>query len=589
MQSFRSAMGLSLDDLAIQLGVRPVTVHRWETGSAYPSPVIAAKLQQLGFGTIEEHDTNIRSTPRLTQEASDGQATVSTAEHLRRSASVEVTLPGGPATVLPSPWVRNGPPDQVSFHTKLIELQTSSHTPLGREALARRLAMVERVDGVGQTALFLLERPRPVAVAWNSNYGSHGWHRYVGRFPPHVVRALLNHFGADATTVVCDPFAGSGTTAVECRLLGIPFLGIEICPLSCLMTRTKAAFPADPKVLQDTARSFATFYDAHWNSFLDGRDASQLAHEEVIARKGNPVPSFANVERWFTPEALLGVSITVQFGMSLEGFARDATFLALSSKMRSIGNVDVDVVRAEYSKLPRKNVDVRRLVVRQLNSMVADVDASVESHKGLIGTPAQFSLHEASVLDVDLPENSIDHVITSPPYGIEAINYLRTHLLSYRSLVAFLAHDPYATRDKTIGSEYIADATFEAEHRAERRSTSCQKFFSVPHGNIDSKYKARSAAMVQFFDDMLTVGERLSRWVKDDGMVAFIIGNKRLGDDVIPTDTIVGELFASCGFRFCEAIRHKLKTNNSNSQVPWQERIIQEEAILIFQRSKRTA
>ncbi len=86
---------------------------------------------------------------------------------------------------------------------------------------------------------------------------------------------------------------------------------------------------------------------------------------------------------------------------------------------------------------------------------------------------------------------------------------------------------------------------------------------------------------------MLAVGEKMSKWLKNDGQVAFIIGNKRLGNDVIPMDTIVTELFASCNLDFVEAIRHKLKTNNSNSQVPWQEKIIQEESILLFKRARR--
>ena len=209
--------------------------------------------------------------------------------------------------------------------------------------------MVEEVEGIGATAQHLLERPRSTALSWNSNYGSHGWHRYVGRFPPHVVRSLLNFFGANANTLVCDPFSGSGTTAVECRLLGIPFVGIEICPLSCLLTRTKAAFPPQPNILTDLAESFMIFYDAKWNDFLKGRQASLIAHTELLARDGNPIARFANVERWFTPEALLGTSIAVEFALSLDGFARDATLLALSSKMRSIGNVDVDVVRASPS------------------------------------------------------------------------------------------------------------------------------------------------------------------------------------------------------------------------------------------------
>lgn len=39
------------------------------------------------------------------------------------------------------------------------------------------------------------------------------------------VRWLVRHFGGG---VVCDPFTGSGTTALACKSLGIPFIGIEI-------------------------------------------------------------------------------------------------------------------------------------------------------------------------------------------------------------------------------------------------------------------------------------------------------------------------------------------------------------------------
>lgn len=585
LRSFRDSRGISRAALADELGVTQITLYRWETGSTKPSPLAAEKLQGLGFGVVTHSETNVGSVPRLRARSGNGKATVN-AQTLRNAGHITLTTQEGQVAVLTAPYVRNGPPDQTGFHQKILELQTSS-PELPLQSLMRRLSLVEDVEQIGATAQYALERSRPTAVSWNSNYGTHGWHRYVGRFPPHVVRALLNHFGADATTVVCDPFAGSGTTAVECRLLGIPFVGIEICPLSSLITRTKAAFPADTSLLVKVATEYAAFYDKRWSGFLKGRRISRITHEQVLARKGNPVPRFANVERWFTPEALLGVSITVQFGMSLRGFARDAVLLALSSKMRSIGNVDVDVVRAEYSKRPRKNVEVGQIVARRLNRMSADIAASFSSHKGLIGPSSRVSLHEASILDVELPEGSIDHVITSPPYGIEAISYLRTHLLSYRSLVAHLQHDPYETRDKTIGSEYITENPSMPEHRAAKASATCKKFFSASHGNPDTKYQTRRAAMMQFFDDMLAVGERLSFWLKDEGQLAFIIGNKRLGDDVIPTDKIVPELFASCGLKFVEAIRHKLKTNNSNSQVPWQERVIQEESILLFKRQKR--
>ena len=50
------------------------------------------------------------------------------------------------------------------------------------------------------------------------------------------------------------------------------------------------------------------------------------------------------------------------------------------------------------------------------------------------------------------------------------------------------------------------------------------------------------------------------------------------------TDKIIEEIFNSFGFRLKESIAHKLKTNNSNSQVPWQDRIIENEYVMLFQK-----
>ena len=69
--------------------------------------------------------------------------------------------------------------------------------------------------------------------------------------------------------------------------------------------------------------------------------------------------------------------------------------------------------------------------------------------------------------------------------------------------------------------------------------------------------------------------------------MAFIIGNKKIGDSIIPTDKIIEEIFSFFNFKLNESIAHKLKTNNSNSQVPWQDRIIENEYIMLFERKRK--
>src|SRR5260370_34871289 len=127
--------------------------------------------------------------------------------------------------------------------------------------------------------------------------------------------------------------------------------------------------------------------------------------------------------------------------------------------MRSIGNLDVDVVRAEYSKQPRKNVDVLRLVKRALSNMISDIHHSFGTHSDLISDPADVRMIKASLLEAELPAGSIDYIITSPPYGVESVSSLRTHLLSYRCLQPILKYDPYSFDENIIGSQNVKESS----------------------------------------------------------------------------------------------------------------------------------
>ena len=225
-------------------------VLRLETGTIAPSRALAASLADVLKIEVAESETNSQSIPLLSAAAAEGS------DALQAGSPQTFSFDGESHPIeLPS-FAVNGPPDQRPFHQQLIAMQQTAETALPWPEYRRRLSLVAVADAE-PTAQSLLERPRPKALSWNSNYGPHGWHRYVGRFPPHLIRALLNGLGADSSSLVCDPFAGSGTTVVECRLLGIPAVGIEISPLSALIARTKAAFPKDPQVCATWAPGWA--------------------------------------------------------------------------------------------------------------------------------------------------------------------------------------------------------------------------------------------------------------------------------------------------------------------------------------------
>jgi len=573
VRRFREAQGYTQAEFASVLGVTKASVARWETGASKPSKLAATSLEKAGFGRIAEEETNIASLSRLDHLSTD---------ELMNGVVNEISLAKESLPIVPSPYVFNGPENQLEFFKELVELQSHDSPSCLDASYLRRLSTIQEVSGL-RTSQFELERPKPHARSWSSNYGTHGWHRYVGRFPPHLVRSLLNHFDLKKDATVLDPFVGSGTTLVEARLLGYKGIGVEICPLSALISRAKSRFPAEPVKLERSVHEFDAYFDESLGQFL--ADHPNYEIETVLDWKENPIPRFPNVEKWFSREALLGTAISVRFIKSLRGYERDFFACQLSSLMRSIGNVEVNVVRAEYSKKPRQNVNVKDLMILRCYRSIRNIKDSIKTHSDSVGPANSISVQECGIQHVDIGKDSIDAIITSPPYGVEAISYLRTHLLSYRGIHSILKHDPYSNSDDIIGSEYLSKDN-NVHHLAAEHSSAYSKFFDLfDPSSTPKKLKPRVQMMMKFFDDMADCAQSMSTWLKPGGKTAFVVGNKRLGDHIIPTHEIMLDIFEAYGLKEKRLIKHKLKTNNSNSQVPWQSRIIQDEYIMILERS----
>lgn len=81
-------------------------------------------------------------------------------------------------------------------------------------------------------------RTRLRKVRFN-DYASHSFHIYKARFFPRLVRAVINYCLGCKTGHVLDPFVGSGTTLIESSLMGLESMGIDLDPLSVLMSQIK--------------------------------------------------------------------------------------------------------------------------------------------------------------------------------------------------------------------------------------------------------------------------------------------------------------------------------------------------------------
>ncbi len=104
------------------------------------------------------------------------------------------------------------------------------------DKLARRTAYFKIVDGKLTDYFHIIQKNITRSV---NQYLTHWIYPYKGKFHPQMIRAFLNIIGLKEGDKVLDPFIGSGTTALEAKLLGIDCIGIDISPLCVLQSKVK--------------------------------------------------------------------------------------------------------------------------------------------------------------------------------------------------------------------------------------------------------------------------------------------------------------------------------------------------------------
>jgi hypothetical protein len=255
---------------------------------------------------------------------------------------------------------------------------------------------------------------------------AHDWYRFVLSFPPHLVRRYVERFGLKGSHRMLDPFCGTGTTLVECKKLGVPSVGVEANPMACFASRVKVDWSADPNGLvrhaQEVARAVTRKLEEQGIDDLNGLPLFQA--ESETSRSLRTLPE----ESW---KLLLKDSIsplplhkTLLLLATLEEYKDDRfdpceRLAAAKSTVSGISNLHFG---PEVGVGPAKDdAPVVSLWLANVRAMAADL----KDLQGRPDTKSEVIQGDSRNLSAILAANSVDAVITSPPYPNEK-DYTRT-------------------------------------------------------------------------------------------------------------------------------------------------------------------
>nr|MDO8114366.1 DNA methyltransferase [Candidatus Sigynarchaeota archaeon] len=245
------------------------------------------------------------------------------------------------------------------------------------------------------------------------------FHEYPARMIPQVARKLIKMYYPryDSPSIkkpMLDPFAGSGTTCVEAMLRNIDSIAFDLNPLAHLVEQVKAT-PMDPPTLK-----------RHFKAIM------QHVNENRGKKILETIPPVAQTGFWFN-EATIGSLLAIKYAINETfkgGTRHEGTILpAKNFFLACLGKTarDCSYQRKDENKTYRmerermvefdRNVDA----IQCFKTIFGNFLRATEAFSGYYRTH-QFTAKCTAVLGNSMvlegvADNSIDLIVTSPPYG----------------------------------------------------------------------------------------------------------------------------------------------------------------------------
>ena len=261
----------------------------------------------------------------------------------------------------------------------------------GIDSFIKKTAYFKIVDGKYSDYFYIIQKNVTRSV---NQYLTHWIYPYKGKFHPQMIRALINIIGLKENDRVLDPFIGSGTTAVEAMLLGINCIGVDVSPLCVIQSRVKTE---SIEVIEEIENVKKIIIQKNSFKFFDKENKNLL----------NLIDSIENEK--------------------VRNFYKLAYLISVSDKERR---------NRKFEQSFYKNIELMIRSIKDFSDIVSKLNLKL----------GKVEIIKGDARNLDLEDNSIDGIITSPPYSI-ALDYVSNDAHSLK----VIGYEPLEIREDFIG------------------------------------------------------------------------------------------------------------------------------------------
>lgn len=342
------------------------------------------------------------------------------------------------------------------------------------------------------------------AGEYDTTYLTHGIHPYPAKYIPQLPREIICAHTNERNTIL-DPFCGSGTTLLEASILGRKSVGIDSNPIAVLISRAKT------QVLNEDELRVAR----DLKSSLSDRGLYKQVPETRL-------PSIPRIEHWFQENVLRELGFLKSLIESVE-FPRLRDFLlcTFSSIIVSVSNQESDTRYAAKNKaIPGGHV-LRRFAAK-LGDTILRMEQLGECRNASRNTPVVYNLDCRHVDREIIADDSVDLVVTSPPYPNSYDYYLYHKMRMY-----WLGYNPAEAREVEIGSRH--------------------------------EHSSRKAPIETFESKMVPAMSNVARTLKPSKLAYFFVGDSIIAGELINMKGVFSRIGAAAGLKLIADSEYSLE------------------------------
>lgn len=407
----------------------------------------------------------------------------------------------------------------------------------------------------------------------NTTYLTHAIHSYPAKFIPQIPYYVIKNL-TEPGEYVLDPFCGSGTALVEASLLGRHSYGVDINPLGQLITEVKTT---------------PIYLSQH-----EFRGIIEKFKTAIKDYAGNPVViDFPNKDHWFERKVQrdLGIILATleDFKPEISGPIYKFLKVCVSSVIRKVANADPRISKPFISKYMRMAIergDRDLNTFKYLEEVLADYSKRVLDYTRHIKEiefyanirPKAVILKNSDARSIELEDETIDLIITSPPYA-NAQEYFRSIKLELFWLGMATNSRLLELKKQLVGTERVPAQVY----------TKLQRF-GIPDLDraLERIYEVdqrRSYIVYKYFVDMRKNIEENYRVLRPGKHFCILVGDNVIRNVPVYTHNCIINMAEDIGFKTTEVGYDRIKSRGLAPKRHHTAGLIEVEWLMVFKKT----